>query len=366
TKSQKIWRQQQHHRRRRRRTPPPTASSPEGSSTSRSPASKPRRSGITTPLPFSHPNPNPKPPNQRISIPTVDLSLPRSAVVDLISTAARTVGFFHVINHGALLPVLDGAISAVRSFHELPVEIRSQYYSREFVGGVSYASNFDLFRSAAASWRDTVQIRFWRGSFDPDRIPEICREEVISLEKHMAEVGKDVMGMLEEGMGVKRGRLEEMSCGDGRTMVCHYYPPCPEPEKTMGTSAHTDPSVVTVLVQDKVGGLQVKWKGEWADVEPVEGALLINIGDLLQIMSNDEYKSVEHRVIANSHKEARVSIALFIKPGEGGESYYYGPLPEVVSQEKPAIYRNFTMAEFLGTFISKGLASKYVLDHFKL
>lgn len=83
-------------------------------------------------------------------------------------------------------------------------------------------------------------------------------------------------------------------------------------------------------------------------------------------MSNDEYKSVEHRVVANSCEEGRVSIGVFFSPGKRGESDYYGPLPELASQAKHAIYGNFTMSEFLATFSRKGLGSKCLVDYFKL
>lgn len=86
----------------------------------------------------------------------------------------------------------------------------------------------------------------------------------------------------------------------------------------------------------------------------------------VQIMSNDEYKSVEHRVLDNPHQEARVSIATFFNPGKRGESVFYGPLPELVSPVKPARYRNFTLAEFMGTFFGKELSSRSLIDHFKL
>lgn len=105
----------------------------------------------------------------------------------------------------------------------------------------------------------------------------------MSLEQHVADVGREVMGLLAEGLGVERERFERMSCCEGRMMVCHYYPWCPEPERTVGLAEHTDPGVVTVLVQDKVGGLQVKWNEGWVDVEPLEGAVVINVGDLLQV-----------------------------------------------------------------------------------
>uniref|UniRef100_A0A0D9WNY7 Fe2OG dioxygenase domain-containing protein n=1 Tax=Leersia perrieri TaxID=77586 RepID=A0A0D9WNY7_9ORYZ len=157
----------------------------------------------------------------------------------------------------------------------------------------------------------------------------------------------------------------------GKSMICHYYPVCPEPERTMGIVPHTDPGVLTVLAQDAVGGLQVKHTAEdggsyWVDAKPVPGALLINVGDLLQIMSNDRYKSVEHRVIMNSHEEARVSGVVFFTPGKRGALDFYGPLPGLISSENPPKYRSFTMSEFLGAFFKQDLASKAIIEHFKI
>lgn len=85
-----------------------------------------------------------------------------------------------------------------------------------------------------------------------------------------------------------------------------------------------------------------------------------------QIMSNDKYTSVEHRVVMNTREEPRVSIGIFFSPGKRGDSVFYGPLPELVSSENPPKYRNFTMSEFYGTFFSRDLASKALLDNFKL
>lgn len=83
-------------------------------------------------------------------------------------------------------------------------------------------------------------------------------------------------------------------------------------------------------------------------------------------MSNDKYKSVEHRVVMNSHEEARVSSAIFYNPGKRGDSVFYGPLPELVTSENPPKYRNFTMPEFLGTFFKRELASNALIEHFKI
>ncbi|RCV21122.1 hypothetical protein SETIT_4G112300v2 [Setaria italica] len=251
-------------------------------------------SGVSSvPALFVHPDPYASAPlaPPGVSIPVVDLSLPAPAAAAAAAEAARSWGFFHLINHYQALGVPEDyparALAAVRAFNELPAAERSAHYGRSMVGGVSYFSNVDLFRTSAASWRDTVQIAFGPQRADPARIPAVCREELLEWDAHATAVGRALLGLLSEGLGLGSTRLEEASCLEGRVMVCHYYPVCPEPERTMGIVPHTDPGGLTVLAQDCVGGLQVKQTDDdgasyWVDVKPVPGALVINVGDLLQ------------------------------------------------------------------------------------
>ena len=88
--------------------------------------------------------------------------------------------------------------------------------------------------------------------------------------------------LLSEGLGLNPTHLEEMECNEGLLVLGHYYPPCPQPELTMGTGQHADNDFLTVLLQDHIGGLQVLHQNHWIDVPPVPGALVVNIGDLLQ------------------------------------------------------------------------------------
>jgi isopenicillin N synthase-like dioxygenase len=102
----------------------------------------------------------------------------------------------------------------------------------------------------------------------------------------------------------------------------NYYPVCDEPADPaadipttghLGVSHHTDAGALTVLLQDNVPGLQVKRGATWYTVEPEPGAFIVNVGDLLQVWSNNRYRAPLHRVLANSSK-ARFSAPFFLNP----------------------------------------------------
>ncbi|XP_042505345.1 1-aminocyclopropane-1-carboxylate oxidase homolog 1-like [Macadamia integrifolia] len=331
-------------------------------------------SGVTTIPPFFiHPPENLSNSNSSTSSPTSDLipvvdltgvdSDRRSLIVEQIRDASRDFGFFQIINHGVPSDVINRTIDAIKGFHEEPTEEKSKYYSRER-RGVAFSSNFDLFKSKAASWRDTVQMRLSPTHPDLELIPEIFRHEALEWDEHVKRVGEVLMEILSEGLGVKSEKLKELSCSEARVMVAHYYPYCPQPDLTLGITSHTDPGVLTLLLQNQIGGLQVKHGDEWLDVKPVPDAIVINVGDILQILSNDEYKSVEHRVLANPHKKSRVSIAIFFNPSKRED--LYGPLPELISLEKPALFQQFTLEKFMKKFFTKELDSKSIINFFKL
>ena len=95
--------------------------------------------------------------------------------------------------------------------------------------------------------------------------------------------GLTMFELFSEALGLPTSYLNELDSTKGEFHLCHFSPPCPEPELTMSSSNHTDMSFMTILLQDQIGGLEVLHENQWVDVHPVHGSLVINIGDLLQV-----------------------------------------------------------------------------------
>nr|CAB3469943.1 unnamed protein product [Digitaria exilis] len=278
------------------------------------------------------------------AIPVVDLSgATREEVVAQVRAAAEAVGFFQVVNHGVPGELMDAMLAGIKRFNEGPAEAKRRVYTRDTAHKVRFNSNFDIFKSAAANWRDTLFCELAPVPPSPEELPDAVSDAV-------TKVAMQVLELLSESLGLPSAHLREMGCAEGLNVVSHYSPPCPEPHLTLGTSIHTDPAFLTVLLQDGVGGLQVLL---WVDVPPLPGALIINIGDLLPLVSNDRFRSMEHRVLANRRGHAEAL----------GGKRLYGPITE--GSCDPPVYRSVTAVEYFTLFYGNGLQGR-LLDYFRL
>jgi hypothetical protein len=117
------------------------------------------------------------PTSNRFTIPVINLgdTVGRHAeVVESVRQAAE-IGFFQVVSHGIDESVLEEMLAAVRRFHELPREVKAEYYSRDPTRRVKFESNYDLYKSRFANWRDNMFCVIGPEDLDPQDFPIVCR-----------------------------------------------------------------------------------------------------------------------------------------------------------------------------------------------
>ncbi|CAN1796151.1 1-aminocyclopropane-1-carboxylate oxidase homolog 1 [Linum perenne] len=231
--------------------------------------------------PYSSDDPN-------FKFPIIDLSMvhdpiKRKETVDQIRNAAESWGFFVIVNHGVPKNIQDEMTTRINEFFELDVEQKKEFYGREQTKKVMYSSNPDMYATPVCSWGDMLITHVTPEPPEPEDLPECCKEIVPKYTSEMNKLGDLLFELLSEGLGLESNHLKDMGCPDTVGFVLHYYPPCPQPELAIACVHHTDIDFLTVIVQDQVGGLQVLRHNSWIDVPYIPGALVINIGDMLQV-----------------------------------------------------------------------------------
>ncbi|KAJ0963896.1 hypothetical protein J5N97_029018 [Dioscorea zingiberensis] len=260
-------------------------------------------------------------------------------VLDCMATIAKASsewGFFQVLNHGISHELLREMKEEQKQLFEMPFEkkVTSRLLNNSYRWGTPSATSRDQF-----SWSEAFHVPLSEISLEDHSTASSSRSLREVMEKvagAMSKLARTLAGVLAENLGHPKDCFTK-SCNKSTCFLrLNRYPLCPFSPEIFGLQPHTDSDFLTILHQDEVGGLQLMKDNKWVSVKPNPDALIVNIGDLFQAWSNDIYKSVEHKVMANGKKE-RYSIAFFLCPSYDSA---------IGSCKEPALYKNFTFGEF--------------------
>ena len=291
------------------------------------------------------------------TVPVIDLSQAPEVVAAQLGRACADWGFFHLVGHGLDPALLAAAMVEARAFFAgSPAAKRALarsrenpwgYYDRELTKNRRDKKEiFDVGPDVAAE-RVAGDVFFGATPF-PEWRPQL-RPVVHAYVAACEDLSFRLLRLVAAGLGAPDERLVDAFRGDHTSFLrLNHYPTRDPADATadrpagLGIHHHTDAGALTVLLTDGKPGLEVLKDDAWRPVDPVPGGLIVNIGDMVQVWSNDAYRAPLHRVLA-MEAEDRLSLAYFFNPAY---TAVIRPLPEVVGPAAPARYRDLGWSEF--------------------
>lgn len=279
------------------------------------------------------------------TIPVIDIrQLKSQATLATLDRACRDWGFFQVTNHGIEEDTIAKLNDAMHAFFIQPSVLKREisrtrdnpwgFFDRELTKNTrDWKEVYDFGRSE----EDIIRPQW------PKDIPNF-RYAVQNYFRACELLSYRLLAAISSNLGMSPGFLSRgFGPSHSSFLRLNYYPVCPNPGNGhLGVNHHTDAGALTLLLQDNQPGLEVFRNNEWHLVEPRRDALVINLGDIAQVWSNDQYCASLHRVVANA-KNARYSVPFFFNPEYRTN---YAPVPTTISDDQPARYREINWGEF--------------------
>ncbi|XP_027368200.1 gibberellin 20 oxidase 1-D-like [Abrus precatorius] len=267
--------------------------------------------------------------SEKLDTPFIDLKAIKgdeaamATAAELVRKACMKHGFFEVTNHGVDLSLINATYQEFDSIFKLP--LNKKLGARKNPLGYSCGLS-DRF-SSNLPWKEIFTYRYnylhHSDSQVVDFFNSIFHEDFQGIglvnQKYCEAIKKlsmDILELLAISLGVDRSHFQRFFEDCEGIVRGNSYPPCKNFNLTFGVGPHCDPTSITILHQDQVGGLEVFVDGKWLAVPPrseTPDAFVINIGDTFTALSNGIYKSCLHRVLVNEEVE-RKSLTFFMNP----------------------------------------------------
>ncbi|XP_063600324.1 uncharacterized protein LOC134776504 [Penaeus indicus] len=261
-------------------------------------------------------------------IPVVDLGqLEWDRVGREVCQAFSGIGFVYLKNHGLPNEMVKKVNDSSGKFFQLE-NTKKRKYERGVVDiqGYTAVGRERLSEDRTAQeFRESYDVKRPDGMFPDEEVPDM-RPSVETFMNACKDLTRKILVAMAIGLGLEPAFFvsnHQQMCTEDNTTCLRilYYPSLPEsvPEGSIRCAAHTDYGTVTLLFQDDVGGLQVKdTVGRWIDAVPVPGAVLVNVGDILQFWTSGKLRATEHRVLIPPEearrRSPRRSVVFFVHP----------------------------------------------------
>jgi len=250
------------------------------------------------------------------------------AVAERLGEACRESGFFYVIGHG-----VDEALQArlrdlSRQFFAQDLETKLRI--RMALGGRAWRGYFRVGDELTSGKPDQKEGLYFGAELAADdrRVltgtplhgpnlfpvePEGFRESVLEYMSALTGLGHRLMAGLALSLDLEESYFADRCTGEPLTLFRIFNYPPPADSTLWGVGEHTDYGLLTILLQDDAGGLEVKSKSRWVPAPPVPGSFVCNIGDMLDRMTGGLFRSTPHRV-RNPAPRDRLSLPFFFDP----------------------------------------------------
>ncbi|MBS0199747.1 MAG: isopenicillin N synthase family oxygenase [Proteobacteria bacterium] len=276
----------------------------------------------------------------------------RQRFVDELGAAYREWGFAGIRNHGIPQSLIDDSYDVFQRFFALPEDAKKRYHVAGGGGARGYTP-FGVETAKGAKYSDLKE--FWhigreipRDSKYADDMPanlwpsevDGFREKGYALYQALDDLGSQVLGALALHIGLPENWFaDKTDSGNSILRPIHYPPITADDIPNVRAGAHEDINLITLLVGASAAGLEVlSKKGEWVPFTSDADTIVVNIGDMLQRLTNHVYPSTTHRVVNPPGEQARkprYSTPFFLHPNP---DFLIEVLPSCVSTDNPSRY----------------------------
>lgn len=290
-----------------------------------------------------------------MGVPTLDIrryDTDRDAFVAEIGTAYREYGFCGISGHGIPGDLIEGAYAAFQRFFALPTEVKMRYHVKGGGGARGYTpfmvetAKDSQYPDLKEFWhigreipRDSPWAEVMPENLWPEEVPGF-REYGYGLYQALDQLGARVLRALALHIGLPEHYFDDKIDHGNSILRPIHYPPITTPDvPNVRAGAHEDINFITLLVGASAEGLEVRTRqGEWLPITTIGDTIVVNIGDMLQRLTNHVYPSTTHRVVNPSGpqaREPRYSMPFFLHPNP---EFLIDVLPNCVSADNPSRY----------------------------